>query len=134
MSGMESALIKKAYQKVTYTDKQIQAFALCSDLDTGPQYFMRNFFYIQHPVKGKMQFEPFDYQDELIDVYRNNRFSINMLARQLGKCLTADINITVKNKTTGQVYDIPIGKFYEYQAAIKEGKSYSIDEYKRKDV
>lgn len=89
MSGMESALIKKAYQKVTYTDKQIQAFALCSDLETGPQYFMRNFFYIQHPVKGKMQFEPFDYQDELIDVYHNNRFSINMLARQLGKTTTA---------------------------------------------
>ena len=87
--NLDSVLIKRPNQKMNYTDKQIREFLACADLETGPDFFMRNFFYIQHPVKGRMQFDPFDYQLELIDVYHNNRFSINMLGRQMGKTTCA---------------------------------------------
>jgi hypothetical protein len=57
-------------------------FARCADPVTGPEYFMSNYFYIQHPVKGKMLYTPFEYQRKLIDTYHNNRFSISLMPRQ----------------------------------------------------
>ena len=50
---------------------------------------MDNFFHIQHPVKGKMLYHPFDYQKRLIDTYHNYRFSISMMPRQTGKSTSA---------------------------------------------
>jgi hypothetical protein len=50
---------------------------------------MENYFYIQHATRGKLKFVPFDYQIKLIDNYHNNRFSINMLGRQMGKTTCA---------------------------------------------
>lgn len=86
---MESVLIKKAYLKERYTDQQLMDLANCADPTVGPFYFMKNFFYIQHPVKGKLLYKAFDYQNELLDTYHNNRFSINLLGRQMGKTTTA---------------------------------------------
>ena len=86
---MEGVLIKKAHKRITYTDKQIAEFVACSDPITGPEYFMRNFFYIQHPTKGKLKYDPFSYQVDLIHNYHTYRFSINMLGRQMGKTTTA---------------------------------------------
>jgi hypothetical protein len=90
MAGpIEGVLIKKAHKKHTYTDQQIAEFAACMDPVTGPEYFMRNFFYIQHPTRGKIKYIPFDYQVDLIHNYHTYRFSINMLGRQMGKTTTA---------------------------------------------
>jgi Terminase large subunit, T4likevirus-type, N-terminal/Terminase RNaseH-like domain len=90
MSGnVENNLIKKAHKKQAFTDKQIEEFVKCADPINGPEYFMHNFFYIQHPVRGKIQYVPYHYQEDLIDTYHQNRFSINMLGRQMGKTTTA---------------------------------------------
>lgn len=86
---MEGVLVKKAHKKQSYTDIQIAEFAACADPITGPEYFMRNFFYIQHPTRGKIKYVPFDYQVDLIHNYHTHRFSINMLGRQMGKTTTA---------------------------------------------
>jgi hypothetical protein len=61
----------------------------CADPVTGPEYFMSNFFHIQHPTRGKMLYYPFDYQKRLIDTYHNYRFSISMMPRQTGKSTSA---------------------------------------------
>ena len=84
-----SSLAKTPYKKETYTEQQLTEFALCADPVTGPAYFMDNFFYIQHPVKGKMRYHPFDYQKRLIDTYHGYRFSISMMPRQTGKSTSA---------------------------------------------
>ena len=84
-----SSLAKTPYKKETYTEQQLREFALCADPVTGPAYFMDNFFYIQHPVKGKMRYHPFDYQKRLIDTYHGYRFSISMMPRQTGKSTSA---------------------------------------------
>jgi len=83
------SIIKSPYQKVNMTEDQILEFARCADPDSGPEYFMSNYFYIQHPVKGKMLYEPFEYQRKLIDTYHNNRFSISLMPRQTGKTTSA---------------------------------------------
>jgi hypothetical protein len=82
-------LVKPAHKQETYTEKHIQEIARCADPISGPQYFMDNFFYIQHPTKGKMVYHPFDYQKQLIDTYHNFRFSISLMPRQSGKSTSA---------------------------------------------
>jgi len=87
--ALEAVLIKPAHQKMLYTDQQMEEFARCADPENGPQYFMDNFFYIQHPTKGRMLYHPFDYQKRLIDVYHKYRYSISMMPRQTGKSTSA---------------------------------------------
>ena len=84
-----SAIIKSPYQKVNMTEDQILEFVKCADSVTGPKYFMDNYFFIQHPVKGKMLYHPFPYQEKLIDTYNENRFSISLMPRQTGKSTSA---------------------------------------------
>jgi len=83
------ALAKTPYKKEIYTEQQLAEFALCADPVTGPEYFMRNFFYIQHPTQGRQLYNPFEYQVRLIDSYHNYRFAIAMMPRQTGKSTSA---------------------------------------------
>lgn len=87
--GADTSLIKTPHTKVAYNQKQLEEFAKCSNPITGPEYFLRNFYVIQHPVKGRQHFDPFDYQIDLINNYNNYRFGINMLGRQMGKTTVA---------------------------------------------
>ena len=87
--AQEPALVKTPYQSAVYTDQQIREFAACADPDTGPMYFLDNFFYIQHPTRGRMIYHPFDYQKRLIETYHKYRFSISMMPRQTGKSTSA---------------------------------------------
>jgi len=83
------ALVKTPHKTLNYTHKQLQEFAKCADPINGPYYFMENFFYIQHPTRGRLKYEPYDYQDRLAHSFHENRFSVNLLSRQLGKTTTA---------------------------------------------
>jgi hypothetical protein len=87
--NIEGNLVKRAHSTQKFTEKDLEDLAKCSDPITGPHYFLDNFFFIQHPVKGKLKYEAFDYQRRLIDSYHNHRFNINLLPRQTGKTTTA---------------------------------------------
>ena len=87
--SLDGVLIKKAYKKETFTREQLTEFAKCADPANGIKYFMNNYFNIQHPTRGRMTYNAFEYQDKLIDIYHNYRFNINMLPRQTGKSTTA---------------------------------------------
>ena len=86
---VDSSLIKQGYAKVAYTPETLRDFKNCADPESGALYFMVNHMRIQHPTRGGIDFEPFDYQLDLIENYNNNRFSINMLGRQMGKTTVA---------------------------------------------
>jgi hypothetical protein len=86
---LETAIIKTPYQKMSYTEQQIIEIAKCADPVTGPRYFMSNYFYIQHPTKGSIQYVPFEYQERLIDSYHGYRYSISLMPRQTGKSTSA---------------------------------------------
>lgn len=92
--SLEGVLIKKAHQQQTYSEKEIQEFMQCMDPDDGYLYFAKKFAYIQHPVKGKLLFDPFGYQERLMESYHNFRFNINMLPRQTGKTTCAAVYLT----------------------------------------
>ena len=89
MSTLESVLVKKAHTPTIFSEQQIEEFMRCADPVTGPAYFLDNFFYIQHPTRGRMLLHPFEYQLRLIDTYHNNRFSISLMPRQTGKSTVA---------------------------------------------
>jgi len=89
MAYTDNKLVKTAYSADKYTEKDIEDLLKCTDPTNGPHYFLDNFFYIQHPTKGKLQYEPFEYQRRLIDSYHGNRFNVNLLPRQTGKTTTA---------------------------------------------
>lgn len=86
---LDNVLVKRPHQKQNWTDAQLIEFAKCADPETGPYYFTSHFFNIQHPTRGRMSYKPFPYQKDLIECYHTNRFSINLLGRQMGKTTTA---------------------------------------------
>ena len=89
MSGTPT-LIKNPYQKTKFqSDKELNDFIKCCDPNTGPMYFMDNFFMIQHPTKGSMNYHPWDYQKRLIETYHKYRYSISLMPRQTGKSTSA---------------------------------------------
>ena len=87
--SLDGVLTKKAHSKEKFTEEQVEHLLKCSDPVNGYHYFAQHFFYIQHPVKGKMLFEPFEYQERLLQSYHDFRFNINMLPRQSGKTTCA---------------------------------------------
>ena len=89
MTVLGDSLIKKPYIKLPYSDSEIQDLIQCADPVTGPMFYLENHFYIQHATRGRLKFVPFDYQVELVDNYHSNRYSINMLGRQMGKTTCA---------------------------------------------
>ena len=85
----DNAFVRPAGKIIDLTEEQIREVILCADPDTGYEHFMRHYFYIQHPIKGQMLYDPYPYQIDLIRNYHENRFSISMLARQMGKTTSA---------------------------------------------
>lgn len=49
-----------------------------------PHYFICKYVKIQHPKRGLIPFQTFDYQKELLSDYQKHRFNIILKARQLG--------------------------------------------------
>lgn len=79
-------LTKKPYQKTQFSNQQLLEFSKCM---TDPFYFLKKYFMIQHPTRGSISYNAYDYQQELAENYHNYRFSISMLGRQMGKSTTA---------------------------------------------
>ena len=90
-ASLDGVLIKKANRKETFTEEQVEDLLACMDPDTGYLHFSRKFAYIQHPTKGKLLFDPYEYQLGLMDSYHSFRFNINMMPRQTGKTTCAAI-------------------------------------------
>lgn len=54
-----------------------------------PIYFIKNYVYIKHAKRGRIKFDLYDYQIELIKKYMGQRFNIVLSARQTGKTETS---------------------------------------------
>ena len=82
MSNTYSDLVKLPHKDEIMDSLQIAEMSKCV---IDPKYFIKEYCYLQHPTKGKMKFELFEYQERLIDTYHGYRNSISMLPRQSGK-------------------------------------------------
>lgn len=53
-----------------------------------PCYFIKKYLYIQHPVKGRLPFELYPFQEECIQSFLDYKFNIVLKSRQLGLSTT----------------------------------------------
>jgi hypothetical protein len=94
MKSLDGVLTKKANTREKFSEQQIQDMMDCMDEDLGYLYFAKHFAFIQHPVQGKLLFDPYQYQERLLESYHKHRFNVNMLPRQTGKTTTAAVYLT----------------------------------------
>lgn len=109
---LSNTKLKRDGVKLNYTKEQIEEIIKCRE---DVLYFANNYIKIISLDKGLVLFDTYDFQDEMLEAMDNNRFSIFLLARQMGKCLSYSTCINIRNKTTGETREIPIGDFYQMQ-------------------
>jgi hypothetical protein len=61
--------------------RQISEIVKCGK---DPVYFFNSYMKIQHPVRGLIKFNTYPFQDECVDKFIDERFSIILKSRQLG--------------------------------------------------
>ena len=74
--------LKKANVSTNFTPKQVEEFIKCSK---DPVYFIKKYIKIVSLDEGVIPFDLYDFQEEMVDRFHNNRFNIAKLPRQSGK-------------------------------------------------
>ena len=88
-TSLAGVQIKKAHKRERYTLEEIEDIKKCMDPEFGYLYFCKKFLKIQHPTRGSMNFQPYGYQERLLQSYHDYRYTIAMLPRQSGKTTCA---------------------------------------------
>lgn len=83
---VDVSLVKRGHTKNTYDLYKLKELKRCM---TDPVYFVETYMKIQHPVRGTINFDLYDYQRELLELYAFNRMSVALLPRQSGKTTCA---------------------------------------------
>ena len=78
--------IKAAFVNLEYTPEQLQEYKKCLD---DPIYFAETYVRIMSVDFGLIPFTLWDFQREMIDSFKTNRFNICKLPRQVGKSTTS---------------------------------------------
>jgi len=86
MASKKNPGLKRSNVPIEYTRESILELQRCA---ADPVYFIRNYVYIKHAKRGKIKFNMYDYQEEMVKRYHTNRFNIVLSARQTGKTETS---------------------------------------------
>ena len=82
---MNNPKLKRANLKIPYTQEQLDEYVRCKrDI----LYFVKNYVKIVNLDVGLTLFKLYPYQEEMITTFKDNRFSICLTARQMGKTTT----------------------------------------------
>ena len=108
-----------------YTKEQIEEYIKCKE---DPIYFIKKYIKIISLDKGLINFELFDYQINFIKAVHENRRVIGMFPRQMGKCLSLNTKVKLKQKSTGKVVEVTLGEFYAWQKFVKDGTPETLQE------
>ena len=77
--------LKKKNIPISFTQEQVDEFILCKD---DPVYFIKNYIKIVTVDEGLVDFELWDFQEEMINKFNSDRFVICKMPRQTGKSTT----------------------------------------------
>lgn len=83
---MKNPQLKRAYATDEYTPEMVMELVRCKK---DPVYFMKKYIKIQHPKRGTIKFNMFEYQERFVRCMHENRYVITLQPRQCGKTLTA---------------------------------------------
>jgi hypothetical protein len=104
--------LKRIGVELQYTEEQVKEILKCSE---DPAYFIRTYMKIVNVDHGLVPFDMWNFQEDMVKTFHENRFSICKMPRQVGKCFCINTPIKIKNKKTGEVIEMTIGEFYEQQ-------------------
>jgi hypothetical protein len=82
MAKAKNPYLKRANEQHDYTVDQVRELQRCMH---DAEYFIDKYCQIQHAVKGTIQFALRPYQRRMIKTFANNRLSIALAPRQIGK-------------------------------------------------
>jgi len=74
--------LKKIGINIEFTKEQVEEYIKCAK---DPIYFVKNYMKIIHVDKGLIPFDLYEYQEEMINKFNDERFVITKMPRQSGK-------------------------------------------------
>lgn len=128
--------IKRSNTTEEYSPEMIQDLLRAKK---DPVFFMRKFVKIQHPKKGTINFNLFEYQERFVRHLEDNRFVVTLQPRQCGKtltvamyllwyaCFTPDVTVLIASKNQSHALEIAARVRFAYEELpnwIKPGVKY----------
>jgi len=80
-----NARLKRVGVELSYTEEQLKEIVKCTE---DPVYFIRNYVKIVNVDRGLVPFEMWDFQEDMVRQFHDNRFVIAKMPRQVGKTTT----------------------------------------------
>jgi hypothetical protein len=80
-----NANLKRVGVQLDYTEEQIQEIGKCA---SDPIYFIKTYVKIVNVDRGLIPFEMWPFQEDMVQKFHENRFSICKMPRQVGKTTT----------------------------------------------
>jgi hypothetical protein len=77
--------LKKVGVEISYTEDQVKEIIKCAE---DPVYFIKTYVKIVHVDRGLIPFEMWNFQEQMVNDFHENRFSICKMPRQVGKTTT----------------------------------------------
>lgn len=101
--------IRRRGIKFAMTPEEIEEYIKCK---LSVYYFAEHYCKIKLDDGSVGQMTLRDYQKDIIKLYTENRYSILMASRQIGKCSLMGTYINVQDSITKHVFKITIGTLY----------------------
>mgnify|MGYP001264987950 CR=1 FL=1 len=95
--------------KFAMTQAEIEEYIRCK---LSVYYFAEHYCKIKLEDGSIGQMTLRDYQKDIIKLYTENRYSILMASRQIGKCISLNTKLLCKDDLTGDIFSICIGRLY----------------------
>jgi hypothetical protein len=80
-----NARLKRTGTELSYTEEQVLETAKCAD---DPVYFIKTYVKIVNVDRGLVPFDMWDFQEDMVRTFHENRFTIAKMPRQVGKTTT----------------------------------------------
>ncbi len=80
-----NANLKRTGVEISYTEEQVAEIIKCTE---DPVYFIKTYVKIVNVDRGLINFEMWPFQEEMVKTFKDNRFCIAKMPRQVGKTTT----------------------------------------------
>ena len=80
-----NARLKRTGTELSYTQEQVEEIIRCTE---DPVYFIKNYVKIVNVDRGLIPFDMWDFQEDMVRTFHENRFTIAKMPRQVGKTTT----------------------------------------------
>lgn len=121
--------LKGSGYKLPYTIDHIEEYKKCKE---DIFYFAENYYYILDLDKGMIKIQLRDYQKDMIKSFVENRNTIVLASRQVGKCVSPSTHITIRGKESGRVVKLSMEELHQACRVVGKNGEKIIDFVERK--